>query len=78
MKNPPENQVFPYRVKENNFAKETASMKHSNSSEKREPGKQTKPSAEGSSSEEEHMEDALALGADEGRDKLRKAAGSCK
>ena len=31
-----------------------------------------------SSSEEEHMENALALGADEGRDKLRKAAGSCK
>ena len=30
-----------------------------------------------SSSEEEHMENALALGADEGRDKLRKAAGSC-
>ena len=27
--------------------------------------------AEGSSSEEEHMEDALASGADEGRDKLR-------
>ena len=26
---------------------------------------------EGSSSEEEHMENALALGADEGRDKLR-------
>ena len=31
-----------------------------------------------SSSEEEHMENALALGADEGRDKLRKAAVSCK
>ena len=31
-----------------------------------------------SSSEEEHMENALALGADEGRDKLRKATGSCK
>ena len=31
-----------------------------------------------SSSEEEHMENALALGAEEGRDKLRKAAGSCK
>ena len=30
------------------------------------------------SSEEEHMENALASGADEGRDKLRKAAGSCK
>ena len=26
----------------------------------------------------EHRENALALGADEGRDKLRKAAGSCK
>ena len=33
---------------------------------------------EGSSSEEEHMENALASGADEGRDKLRKASGSCK
>ena len=31
-----------------------------------------------SSSEEEHKVNALALGADEGRDKLRKAAGSCK
>ena len=31
-----------------------------------------------SSSEEEHMENALALGADEGRDKLRKATVSCK
>ena len=30
------------------------------------------------SSEEEHMENALASGAEEGRDKLRKAAGSCK
>ena len=46
-------------------------MKHSNSSESENQRKQTKPSAEGSSSEEEHMEDALALGADEGRDKLR-------
>ena len=26
----------------------------------------------------EHMVDALALGAEEGRDKLRKATGSCK
>ena len=26
----------------------------------------------------EHMENALALGADEGRGKLRKAAGNCK
>ena len=31
-----------------------------------------------SSSEEEHKVDALASGADEGRDKLRKAAGSSK
>ena len=30
------------------------------------------------SSEEEHKADALALGADEGRDKLRKAAGRSK
>ena len=30
------------------------------------------------SSEEEHKADALALGADEGRDKLRKAAGNRK
>ena len=30
------------------------------------------------SSYEEHKGNALALGADEGRDKLRKAAGSCK
>ena len=30
------------------------------------------------SSEEEHRADALALGADEGRDKLRKAAGRSK
>ena len=31
-----------------------------------------------SSSEEEHKVNALAQGAEEGRDKLRKAAGSCK
>ncbi len=31
----------------------------------------------GRSSYKERMVDALALGADEGRDKLRKAAGSC-
>ena len=44
---------------------------HSNScKEKREP-KEADQTAEGSSSEEEHMENALALGADEGRDKLR-------
>ena len=41
-------------------------------------GSRTERPAEGSSSEEEHMENALALGADEGRDKLRKAAVSCK
>ena len=50
---------------------------HSNSCKKREP-KEADQTAEGSSSEEEHMENALALGADEGRDKLRKAAVSCK
>ena len=33
--------------------------------------KEADQTAEGSSSEEEHMENALALGADEGRDKLR-------
>ena len=43
---------------------------HSNSCKKREP-KEADQTAEGSSSEEEHMENALALGADEGRDKLR-------
>ena len=32
----------------------------------------------GSSSEQEHKANALAQGAEEGRDKLRKAAGSCK
>ena len=31
-----------------------------------------------SSSEEEHKVNALASGAEEGRDKLRKATGSCK
>ena len=31
-----------------------------------------------SSSEKEHRANALASGADEGRDKLRKASGSCK
>ena len=31
-----------------------------------------------SSSKEEHKENALASGAEEGRDKLRKAAGNCK
>ena len=33
--------------------------------------KEADQTAEGSSSEEEHMENALALGAEEGRDKLR-------
>ena len=33
--------------------------------------KEAGQTAEGSSSEEEHMENALASGADEGRDKLR-------
>ena len=32
----------------------------------------------GSSSEQEHKVNALAQGAEEGRDKLRKATGSCK
>ena len=47
-------------------------MIHSNSSEKKSKnqGKQTM-FTKGSSSEEEYMENALALGADEGRDKLR-------
>ena len=63
------------RVKENNFAKETAGMNTAIQAKARTRRQET---AEGSSSEEEHMEDALALGADEGRDKLRKAAGSCK
>ena len=34
--------------------------------------------SKGSSSEQEHKVNALASGAEEGRDKLRKAAGSCK
>ena len=42
------------------------------------PNIKEKDITEGSSSIEEHMENALALGADEGRDKLRKASGSCK
>ena len=40
--------------------------------EEREPRKKE------SSSEEEHKVNALASGAEEGRDKLRKATGSCK
>ena len=51
---------------------------HSNSCERSENQEKQEQTAEGSSSEEEHMENALALGADEGRDKLRKASGSCK
>ena len=54
----------------NNFAISTAMYEHSNSCKKREP-KEADQTAEGSSSEEEHMENALALGAEEGRDKLR-------
>ena len=38
---------------------------------------QQEPNKE-SSSEQEHKVNALASGAEEGRDKLRKAAGSCK
>ena len=56
-------------------------MKHSNSSdENRCISKDIQKVLKyfSSSSEEEHMENALALGADEGRDKLRKAAGSKK
>ena len=56
-------------------------MKHSNSSdENRCISKDIQKVLKyfSSSSEEEHMENALALVADEGRDKLRKAAGSCK
>ena len=57
---------------------QTASMKHSNSSDKKTRTKYIfKEMYKGSSSEEEHMENALALVADEGRDKLRKASGSC-
>ena len=37
----------------------------------RENSRISKDITEGSSSEEEHMENALALGAEEGRDKLR-------
>ena len=56
-------------------------MKHSNSSdENRCISKDIQKVLKyfSSSSEEEHMENALALGADEGRGKLRKAAGICK
>ena len=51
--------------------------KHSNSSIER-TERILRSIYKSSSSEEEHMENALALGADEGRDKLRKATGSCK
>ena len=56
-------------------------MKHSNSSDENRcisKDIQKVLNTFSSSSEEEHMENALALGAEEGRDKLRKAAGSCK
>ena len=60
------------RVKENNFARQSTAMyEHSNSCERSENQEKQEQTAEGSSSEEEHMENALALGADEGRDKLR-------
>ena len=39
---------------------------------------ETQSKRNGSSSKEEHKVNALASGAEEGRDKLRKAAGSCK
>ncbi len=76
---PSRNQVFPRKLREkDNFAKSTANVwTQQFLQEARTKGSRTKP-AEGSSSEEEHMENALALGADEGRDKLRKAAVSCK
>ena len=45
--------------------------KHSNSSEKKREPIVYRQIYKSSSSEEEHMENALALGADEGRDKLR-------
>ena len=54
----------------NNFAISTANVWAQQFLQKREP-KEADQTAEGSSSEEEHMENALALGADEGRDKLR-------
>ena len=44
----------------------------------KEEREQLREISKGSSSEQEHKVNALAQGADEGRDKLRKAAGSCK
>ena len=41
-------------------------------------GKRERDQYQDRSSKKEHREDALALRADERRDKLRKAAGSCK
>ena len=61
---------FSVQGKRNNFAKSTANVWTQQFLQKREP-KEADQTAEGSSSEEEHMENALALGADEGRDKLR-------
>ncbi len=84
-----ENQVFLFRVKKKTIfarhenVKITASMK-TQQFKRREPKVYPKiygrvlKYLKSSSSEEEHMENALALGAEEGRDKLRKAAGSCK
>ena len=66
------NQVFPRkaRVKETILPEALQMYEHSNSCDSENQRKQEQ-TAEGSSSEEEHMENALALGADEGRDKLR-------
>ena len=70
---PSRNQVFPRKLREkDNFAKSTANVWTQQFLQKartKEAG--LKRPAEGSSSEEEHMGNALALGADEGRDKLR-------
>ena len=49
-----------------------------NSSNSRKNRENSKGNFAESSSEEEHKVNALASGAEEGRDKLRKAAGSCK
>ena len=49
-----------------------------NSSNSRRENSSYREYNEGSSSEQEHKVNALAQGAEEGRDKLRKATGSCK
>ena len=68
---PSRNQVFPRKLREkDNFAKSTANVWTQQFLQKART-KEADQTAEGSSSEEEHMENALALGADEGRDKLR-------